>query len=510
MNHPATLKGRPERAFPAAAAALMLVFPLILTIGAVSAETWKARIGVLIFMDDSDYHWDDAEMEPNSTALCATLAACKDLRIAINYSMSQYGAFVTGIGGMEAPEDFSWWWYLLLWNGANSSWEEAPKGASDLRLSDGDCICWCPNSSAPPAPNPLTRHPWPKFRADLSNTGATMSSAPPTLQAFWETNLSNGPIDASLAVVNGKVFVSTGGIYDWGTMSYKMPPHLFALDAVNGSVLWSSQTTAAGWQVSSPAVKNGRVFIGTSDGSIMAFREDNGNPLWTFRTGVSATGVTSSPVATSDAVYIPAGDGKMYALSINGNELWNLSTGGPVYMCSPALSAERLYVGTDNGTFWCIDLNGSQIWNFSAMGKIRASPAVSHDTVYFISTGYDGWTASYSFLYALNATTGHQLWNVSISPSSSSPAVSRGQIMIATNTQLQAYDSNKNNLWTYYTKGPVQASPAISGDLLYFAENTENGTIYSCEWTRPSTIGPLVSPPPVYPRFIPKPFQYLM
>ncbi|MEM2869562.1 MAG: PQQ-binding-like beta-propeller repeat protein [Thermoplasmata archaeon] len=501
MNHPTASRMCRQR--PARLSGVLLASCLLLqgfALGGASGE--GEDVSVLIFFDDTDYHWVSLDVRSGTSALCATLSACGRLGLKLNYSMSQYGAFVTGIGGLEAPLDFSWWWYLLIWNRSSARWEEAPAGAGELQVSGGDSLCWCPSSLAPPVPNPLTKYPWPCFRGDSRNRGVTSVPSPDRANVLWFTDLSNGPIDTTPAVADGRVFVSTGGIYNWSTMAYDAPPHLYALDAATGRVIWSVETTAAGWQVSSPAVRGGRVFIGTTDGKVMSFSSGTGERLWSFKTAPSATGITSSPVATGEALYAASGDGRLYALSLDGEELWSFELGGPAYMCTPALSEDRIFAGSDAGVVWCVGVNGSPVWNFTVEGKIRASPVVSGKRVYIVSTIYSGWEATGGRLYCLDAANGRSLWPspLELNASTATPTVARGTIYLGTASGVLGVDESGRILWEVPSSGPVQASPSTDGRMVYFAENCRNGTLRA---VNSSTGAPAWS-------MIPEPHQYLL
>jgi len=488
MNHPAHWEDTVKRVL-AASAAMLLVMVLFAPVG-IAEKPHRAPsqviniselkyVRVLLYLDDLNYEWGSVNLTENTTALCVTVGVCSAHGIALNYSMSQYGAYITSLFGVAAPQDFSWWWELLVWNHTTRSWQEAPKGASDLWLTGLESICWCPNSSAPPVQSPYGDSAWSSFRGDPTNSGCSVLRSPKRETGVGSWDFGNGPIDSTPAYADGKIFVSTGGIYNWNTMKYSQPPHLYSY-SISGykKINWSAETTAAGWQVSSPAVRNGIVYIGTSDGKVMAFSEYNGSRLWTFDTGPSPTGVTSSPVALPSGTYVAAGDGLLYALSPEGKPLWNFSLGGPAYMTTPASSGPRLYAGSDAGVISCIATNGTLMWNRSLEGKIRASPALSGATLIVISTIYDGWLAVRSAIYAFSADTGKQLWNASIDASTSSPAIGDGRIFVGTNSGIVAFDLKGARLWSYPTLGPVQCSPVYCDDAIYYGTNTQNGTFY--------------------------------
>jgi outer membrane protein assembly factor BamB len=503
MIHPAPAHAghpRPPAISRTVTALLMLAFiglPAFPTGSAAHIENpdlGDMTVGVLLYLDDGQYRWTDVPITGNFTALCATIAACAALDVQLNYSISQYGAYVTSLFGTGSPQDFSWWWELLLWNSTANAWQEAPLGASDLRPQPWASIAWCPNSSAPPLPDPLTRYPWPKFRGDIANTGMALAPYP----SNWTgTGIiggsSNGPIDSSPVIAHGRVYVSTGGVYNWSRMTYEKPPRLWSspvgypipgIYEIGGSGLilpkgqrYERETTAAGWQVSTPAVGGGMVVIGTSDGKVLAFDMEDLDPLWNFSIAPSSTGVTSSPVIFQNTVYIAGGDGQLYALSLDGKKIWNISLGGPAYMSSPAISKGRLYVGSDAGVMTCAALNGTFIWNFTTGGKIRSSPAVYGDHVYFEDTVYDGFNVVSSTFFALKADNGTQEWKKTIPAATSSPAVANGRIFLGTNTGVLALDLSGTQIWFHPTGGPVQSSPAVASGSVIICENSPNGTM---------------------------------
>ena len=59
----------------------------------------------------------------------------------------QYGHGVTGINGTDSPDDWSWWWSLLIWNSSNSSWDESDVGISFVEVGPYTHIAWAASSS---------------------------------------------------------------------------------------------------------------------------------------------------------------------------------------------------------------------------------------------------------------------------------------------------------------------------------------------------------------------------
>jgi cytochrome oxidase Cu insertion factor (SCO1/SenC/PrrC family) len=77
--------------------------------------------------------------------LTETLA--NEAGIELNASMTQYGHYVSGIGGEESPSDYSWWWELNLWNNSASQWEASPVGIDSVNsLDENPQIAWMPST----------------------------------------------------------------------------------------------------------------------------------------------------------------------------------------------------------------------------------------------------------------------------------------------------------------------------------------------------------------------------
>jgi outer membrane protein assembly factor BamB len=154
---------------------------------------------------------------------------------------------------------------------------------------------------------------------------------------------TDSPIWGSPAVVDNKVFV---GSWSGGTF--------YCLDAATGGKVWSN--TLAGGIMSSAAVAYGNVYIGTEDdGKLYCLNEDTGNIKWVSETG----GIVhdSSPAVSDGKVYI----GTWGASSNNwsgwllcfdaytGNLLWKYMTAPNGYVSSsPVIAYGMIYIGSDN------------------------------------------------------------------------------------------------------------------------------------------------------------------
>jgi outer membrane protein assembly factor BamB len=225
-----------------------------------------------------------------------------------------------------------------------------------------------------------------------ASTGATLWSALTRLGA---------EVDSSPAVVNGVVYIgnsygdldafnaSTGaaiwsknldGTEIWSspaetTVTYCAPTACFhtpviyvatdgnpvtnaagsayAVDADTGAIVWKASLGASVGNRSSPAVANGIVYVGATDGTVHAFNANSGAVVWT----ASTTGpVESSPAVANGIVYVGSDDGYIRAYDAStGAELWAapMSGGG---VSSPAVANGFVYIGSDGGTLYAYGL----------------------------------------------------------------------------------------------------------------------------------------------------------
>lgn len=145
---------------------------------------------------------------------------------------------------------------------------------------------------------------WPMFHHDLDHTGYSTSTGPTTNNTLWNYTTINGVL-SSPAVVDGLVYV---GSYD---------DNVYCLNAATGTQVWNY--TTGGPVYSSPAVVNGVVYIGTNGagGKIYAF---GSSPLVTTYTLTITPPVGSGSVAVNNSGPYQYGD--VVQLTANANSGW--------------------------------------------------------------------------------------------------------------------------------------------------------------------------------------------
>jgi outer membrane protein assembly factor BamB len=154
---------------------------------------------------------------------------------------------------------------------------------------------------------------------------------------------------------------------------------LYALEADSGKQLWlytrpetSSLSIRGG---SKPAYQDGTVFVGFSDGAIVALNAKNGTVKWEKQLSRNKRfrDLDSDPLMDHEFIYVLGYDDAAYALrSANGDLVWRFDKGGYGGM---AMAGDRLYFATTTDEFVSVDRStGRQVWAMHLDNGIATSP----------------------------------------------------------------------------------------------------------------------------------------
>jgi cobaltochelatase CobN len=141
---------------------------------------------------------------------------------------------------------------------------------------------------------------------------------------------------------------STPAIWN-NTVFFASEDRMYTIDVFSGEEIWNNSFSCV---MSSPAVSNGKVYIGSSDKKMYCYDGLTGVELW----NCSVDGVIqSSPVIANDTVFFgtsvfgAVADGTVYALNTtDGSIIWSYCINQCV-MSSPAVSDGILFIGADDG-----------------------------------------------------------------------------------------------------------------------------------------------------------------
>src|SRR5579884_122142 len=309
------------------------------------------------------------------------------------------------------------------------------------------------------------------------------------------THVSRLLISALLAVFAGAAAAQSTAMFRGG------PSHRGVyegqLQGTSATVKWRFNTE--GRIISSPAIVNGAVYVGSFDGNMYALDEQKGSPLWRFGTDGP---VTSSAAVADGTVFFGSYDGNFYALDAStGKEKWRFATRGErrfaakhihgidppgetmpdfwdFYLSSPVISNGAVYFGSGDGNVYKLDAaSGRQLWQFATGDVVHSSPALYENTVFVGS--FD------KYFYAIDAVTGQLKWKFKTGEDpqihnqegiTSSPAILDGTVYFGCrNATVYALSASDGTLkWTHKgNRGWVSVSPAVADGKVYVATGSD-------------------------------------
>lgn len=264
------------------------------------------------------------------------------------------------------------------------------------------------------------------------------------------------------------------------------------------NVQWKFRTK--GRVISSPAVADSTVYVGSTDGGLYAIDRSSGTQRWRFATEGP---IASSPAVANGLVFILSADGKCYAVDAStGQQRWAFVTKGErrftapgihgaiprtermpdpfdVFLSSPTVANGLVIFGSGDQHVYAVGAaDGKMAWSFGTGDVVHSSPAVANGMVYIGS-----WDRN---LYALDLKSGRERWRYTTGNDTtiynqigiaSSPAVMDGMVFVGgRDGHFHAVDAATGKLrWTHDNHmGWTIASPAVRDGVVYFP--TSDGT----------------------------------
>ncbi|OGU25674.1 MAG: hypothetical protein A2X66_09190 [Ignavibacteria bacterium GWA2_54_16] len=201
-----------------------------------------------------------------------------------------------------------------------------------------------------------------------------------TRKIVWEYT-AGSRIRGTPAVDENAVFVGT------------MDGYLLAIDKKKGSLLWKFATLGStlkiedfGYDrtalVSSPSLANGIVTVGCRDGFLYAVDAATGKQKWSNNHEISW--VLSTPAIDDGKVFVGSSDAQFFQAvdQASGQEIWRYRGGGPIWS-SAAVAGPLLYFGVNDGHIVAVDKEtGVERWRFKTGDRIFSSPLVDNGMVF--------------------------------------------------------------------------------------------------------------------------------
>ena len=400
----------------------------------------------------------------------------------------------------------------------------APTLAGVLAPTLLGCSRTCPEGLRDPeawlaTPPAVLAGEWAQYRLEPSHQGTAPggSHIDASLTLTWKSDAyAIGDYSAS----KGSPSVAGDGVYVGIDDGY-----LRRLSLEDGSLVWEFETRAAQTERKreddetrgihgTPAIVDGRVYIGAYDGWLYALDEDDGELLWERQLGGS---IGASPVVHNGLVFMaveyPDPDGKVFVLDAQeGCTIYESPYLGDHPHSSATVDPTRGYlvVGANNGRFAAFDfIHGAEVWEVwmdgGEDGDIKSTAAVDGDTVYI--TSWD------SKLHAVDIDSGTERFAFATDQDTmSSPSVHEGVAWFGSHDGfLYAIDADPDAdyldpqdrlLWRYGTGDRILSSPTVvpEAGVVLIGSNDHTLSMLSMEtgqalWTQ--TLDGRVSSVPV-------------
>ncbi|MGB3944430.1 MAG: PQQ-binding-like beta-propeller repeat protein, partial [Methanothrix sp.] len=309
------------------------------------------------------------------------------------------------------------------------------------------------------------------FQGDVQRTGNLSDTGPSAPDLLWSEKVTaRGYVGGGAVVSGGRVYVSS-----WPDMSYRGEEGIVSLDGRTGSLLWKNPIGGKGG-ASTPALKDGRIYVGSFSGDLYSVDAATGETVWkrTLEEDPQWWGIASSPLVLEEGVLVTAfSSGTLFRLDLDGDEVWSLSTGRTDPYASPASRDGKVYFAGGDPALYSVDLSsGTPLWKLPTEAPITSTPSVAYGSVFF---------ATRDALVAVDAATGDELWKEPMRGTISSPAVSRGRVYVGSDdATLDCRDALDGELiWRTEVDSPVRSSPLVAGGLVYFG--SYQGDVYALD-----------------------------
>ncbi len=289
-----------------------------------------------------------------------------------------------------------------------------------------------------------------------------------TVRAFYQ---ENGTVAWSTRIVGDAPSPPVLGYYYhtpmlfYATFVMNSTGELYAINAYNGSILWSRELMGSNY-FGDPAILNDSVVVPIGGIENQSYEWNapfgvqcigfNGSYLWNYTSEYSVR--TSVAVANNHIYFVTTGTGKsgnLVALNFNGTLAWRLGTGSST--APVAVHGNTIFVGNDTGYVMAIRDDGNsavKLWSLKLNGAVKAGLVYASEKIVAVTD-----TAP-SEVYCLYAN-GTLAWNHTVGTYDiASPAVVGSYLLVASNSGvLYAFTNNE----TRPEIGEISASTAMVG-----------------------------------------------
>lgn len=299
---------------------------------------------------------------------------------------------------------------------------------------------------------------WPIYRGDAQLRGVAHTDLPDKPELLW-TFTTGEAIKSSPVIASGVVYVGSND------------SHLYAINLADKTQRWKYKTD--GPIESSPLVIGTTVYFGSWDGYFYAVNTETGMMRWRVETGERIIG-GANHFMRGDKPMIVFGsyDGNLYCLdSSDGQIAWRYPTDNYING-TPAIDGERIIFGGCDEFIHVVSHGGKPLAKINATSYIAGSVALDGDRA---------WVGNMGNQFICIDLAGRFIdWSFEDRkfPFYASPALGADRVVFA-GRDRRVYCRTRDEgeeLWTFTTRGKVDASPVICGERVITA--SMDGRIY--------------------------------
>ena len=259
----------------------------------------------------------------------------------------------------------------------------------------------------------------------------------------------------------------------------------YAVDALTGAVRWVFPTRAE--NLATPRLSEGTLFLLSGNNVIYALDPVSGRQKWLYDRAVSISDLSirggTQPAVANGTVYVGFTDGYLVALSArDGSVRWErLLNSNPKFRdvdSSPLIIDNQIYVASFDHALYALGLDDGQVlWRFEDGGA--SPPTAIDDTLYSASSS--GW------MRALNRKSGKVIWEKKLKKGiASQPQLLKGILVFAeSHGNLLFWDARTGESIGQYELGwGSLASPTVSPgtDQVFSVSNASNLHVVQARW----------------------------
>lgn len=292
----------------------------------------------------------------------------------------------------------------------------------------------------------------------------------------WSREIQGG-VTASAKEMGGVLYVGAGDGF------------FYALDAKTGATRWSFPIKSEG--IGAPFVTADVVYFLTGNNGAYALRAQTGETIW-FYSRVDGANITvrgaSEPTVAGEYVYMGFSDGYVVALRKDkGTLVWEQKISEGLRFkdvdAKPVLDGENLYVSSYDGSLYCLKAStGSVVWTHEDGGF---TPVTIDGAIVYFST-------STGKVLALEKTSGKIVWSRDLAATmAGQPILYRGLVIFGEwGGALRALDMRTGADVTQFVTGRgVTAMPVVNKETGYLYLMTIDANLFALKLNLQDRIG---------------------